>query len=103
LFNVTRSEDKFNLTVASLPESVTRQASHLIVDPPTFFPFEELRQHLTGHHEISLYEKVAKIVQTELFGGRKPSEDLASMMEYCPRGEESSVFLAYFFPQHPAL
>ena len=97
LFNVTRSEDKFNLTVAALPEPVARQASHIIMDPPQFFQFEELRQHLTGHHELSDFEKVEKISRTEPLGGRKPTELLGSMLEFCPRGEENSVFMKYFF------
>jgi hypothetical protein len=38
-----------------------------------------------------------RIVQAEPLGGRKPSELLASMMEFCPRGEERSAFMAYHF------
>lgn len=98
-YGVTDSTHKFNLSVAALPEQVARHCSHLLEDPPQFFPYEELRHHLTAHHELTNYEKVEKLVNGEQLGGRKPSEMLAAMMESCPRGEEKSAFLAYFFLQ----
>ncbi len=33
----------------------------------------------------------------ELLGGRKPSELLASMLELCPQGQETSIFFMYLF------
>ena len=99
LYGVVDSADRFNLTVAALPEAVARHASHILEQPPLYFPYEEIRHHLTSHHELTNFEKVERIVATEPLGARKPSEMLSAMMEFCPRGEEKSVFMAYFFLQ----
>ena len=98
-YGVTDSVDKFNVAVAALPEQVARHASHILDTPPQLFPYEELRHHLTTHHELSNFEKVERIVSGEPLGARKPSEMLAAMMEFCPKGEERSSFLAFFFLQ----
>ena len=98
-YGVSDSTHRFNLVVAALPEQVARHCLHLLEHPPQFFPYEELRHTLTAHHELTNYEKVERLVSSESLGGRKPSEMLASMMEMCPRGEEKSAFLAYFFLQ----
>ena len=99
LYGVDSSVDRFNLAVAALPEAVARQSSHLLIDPPQLYPYEELRHHLTTHHELSNYEKVERIVKADPLGARKPSEMLAAMMEFVPKGDEKSTFLAYFFLQ----
>jgi len=96
---VVDSVDRFNLVVGVLPETVSTHALHLLENPPLYFPYEELRHHLTAHHELNNFEKVEKITTSEPLGARKPSEMLATMMQFCPRGEEKSVFLAYFFLQ----
>lgn len=98
-YGVSDSTHKFNLVVASLPEQAAKNCTHLLEHPPQFFPYEELRHHLTAHHDLTNYEKVERLVSSESLGGRKPSEMLAAMLELCPRGEEKSAFLAYFFLQ----
>lgn len=98
-YGVVDSVDKFNVAVAALPESVARHAAHILEEPPVYFPYEELRHHLTSHHELTNFEKVERITAGEPLGARKPSEMLAAMMEFCPRGEEKSVFMSYFFLQ----
>ena len=98
-YGVVDSVDRFNVAVAALPESVARHAAYILEEPPLYFPYEELRHHLTSHHELTDFEKVEKITTGEPLGARKPSEMLAAMMEFCPRGEEKSVFMSYFFLQ----
>jgi hypothetical protein len=43
------------------------------------------------------YQKNAALHKMVPLGGRKPSELLASMLELCPRGHESSIFFTHLF------
>jgi hypothetical protein len=50
-------------------------------------------RHLGQHWPM----KIAALHKMEPLGGRKPSELLVSMLELCPRGHESSIFLMHLF------
>jgi site-specific DNA-cytosine methylase len=43
------------------------------------------------------YQKIAALHKMEPIGGQKPSELLASMLELCPRGHETSIFFTHLF------
>ena len=55
-------------------------------------------RHSTGHNKgKSCQMGATTTLSMDRLGGRKPSELLAAMMEFCPAGHESSPFLAFFF------
>jgi hypothetical protein len=41
------------------------------------------------------YQRIAALHKMEPLGGRMPSELLASMLELCPRGHETSIFFTH--------
>jgi uncharacterized membrane protein YgcG len=56
-----------------------------------------LKQSLLDSHQLSDYQRIAALNRMEPLGGRKPSELLASMLELCPRGHETSIFFTHLF------
>jgi hypothetical protein len=48
---------------------------------------------------MSDYKKVGLLSRVEPLGGRRPSELLATKLELCPHGHETSPFFAYLFLQ----
>jgi hypothetical protein len=48
-------------------------------------------------HQLTDYQRITVLHKMEPLGGRKLSELLASMLELCPRGRETSIFFTHFF------
>jgi hypothetical protein len=48
-------------------------------------------------HELTLVQRAEKVMQMPDLGGQKPSQLLAAMLEWCPRGEEGSPFFVAAF------
>ncbi len=84
-----------------LVSALTKEAVSLVLDvvehPPERLPYTALKQSLLDSHQLSDYQRIAALHKMEPLGGRKPSELLASMMELCPRGHESSIFFTHLF------
>ncbi len=81
--------------------ALTKEAVSLVLDvvehPPERFPYTALKQSLLDSHQLTDYQKIAALHKMEPLGSRKPSELLASMLELCPRGHESSIFFTHLF------
>ena len=100
LRGITSDQDRVCLLLSALPRDSFRLIQHLIgddVDAAIQRPYAELKAALVSSHQLSDYQKVEHISRMDRLGGRKPSELLAAMMEFCPAGHESSPFLAFFF------
>jgi hypothetical protein len=97
LHGITREQTRYDYLVSAL----TREAVSLVLDvvehPPERFPYTALKQSLLDSHQLTDYQKIAALHKMEPLGGRKPSELLASMLELCPQGHETSVFFTHLF------
>jgi hypothetical protein len=97
LHAIKREQTRYDYLVLAL----TREAISLVLDvvehPPERLPYTALKQSLLDSHQLTDYQKVAALHKMELLGGRKPSELLASMLELCPQGHETSIFFMHLF------
>jgi hypothetical protein len=62
-------------------------------------PYTYFKQQLLEVHQLSDYEKFDLLVKMEPMGGRKPSQLLHAMLEFCPLGMEKHLSFHYFFMQ----
>jgi hypothetical protein len=61
--------------------------------------YEFFKNELLNIHQLSDYEKFDMLVKMEPMGGRKPSQLLHAMLEFCPLGMERHFSFHYFFMQ----
>jgi hypothetical protein len=57
------------------------------------------RTSVLNIHQLSDYKKFDMLVKMEPMGGRKPSQLLHAMLEFCPLGMERHLSFHYFFLQ----
>jgi hypothetical protein len=62
-------------------------------------PYEFLKERLLETHSLSNFEKLDLLFKCEPLGSRKPSQLLASMLQFCPEGTEDGVYFHYLFLQ----
>jgi hypothetical protein len=88
---------KYCSVVACLPHDVLRQVANLLDISKLVTPYQQLKEHLMSAHELTPIQRAERVMQMPDLGGQKPSQLLAAMLEWCPRGEEtSSFFIAAF-------
>jgi hypothetical protein len=99
LRNIEDQNVKFDHLLAALPETVVGQILDVIETAPEDTAYDHVKQRLLETHVLSDYEKIDLLVKMEPMGGRKPSQLLAAMMEFCPLGMETHLFFHYLFTQ----
>ena len=62
-------------------------------NPPLFTPYTILKARLLDAHQLTDYQKVDSLLKMEPLGARRPSELLAAMLEACPHGQETNIFI----------
>jgi hypothetical protein len=89
----------FNV-LAALPEATVVLIADLIeTSPLPADPFDRLKARLVTAHQLTDMQKVERLLSLPAMGQQKPSELLAEMLRFCPRGEENSVFFNCLFLQ----
>jgi hypothetical protein len=105
MFTLRHVEDeviKYCSVVASLPHDVLRQVADLLDVTLLENPYQQLKDRLLSAHELTAVQRADKVMQMADLGGQKPSQLLAAMLEWCPRGEEKSpFFIAAFLRRLP--
>jgi len=99
LHHVVEEQVKFDLLVTALPQSVAAAVADVIDQPPMQYQYTALKHRLLETHELSDYQKLEQLFKMGPLGGRRPSELLTAMLEFCPRGEESNRFFTHMFLQ----
>jgi hypothetical protein len=97
LRNVDDEVLKYCSVVASLPHEVLRQVADLLDVNKLVQPYVQLKERLMSSHELTPVQRAEKVMQMPDLGGQKPSQLLAAMLEWCPRGEEGSPFFVAAF------
>ena len=90
---------KFDLLVTALPQSFAAAVGDVIDRPPLDYPYTALKHRLLEAHKLSDYQKLEMLFKMGPLGGRRLSELLTAMLEYCPRGEECNTFFTHLFLQ----
>jgi hypothetical protein len=96
---VTGQFDRYCHVVAALPHDSLRLVADLVEVPPTASAYDDIKQRLVASHQLSDFQKAEKLFLMQPLGSRKPSEMMAAMLEFCPRGEEKTNLFACLFLQ----
>jgi hypothetical protein len=100
LRGITEQRARYFNVLAALPEATVVLIADLIETVPLpADPFDRLKARLVTAHQLTDMQKVEKLLSFPAMGQQKPSELLAEMLRYCPRGEENSVFFNCLFLQ----
>jgi hypothetical protein len=99
LNNVVDDQWKFDLVLAALPADIVAQVLDIIEEAPEGDQYQFFKEQLLRSHQLSDYEKFDRLVKMEPMGGRKPSQLLHDMLEFCPKGMEKTLPFHYFFTQ----
>lgn len=95
--------EKFAHTVGAMGFNTLRHVMDLVERPPSAQPYTTLKGRLVLAHDLSPVQKAAKLLQLPITSDLRPSEILASLLEFCPPGEENTaLFRAAYTTRLPA-
>ena len=77
--------------------NVIRAVLDLVETPPAADPYTTLRGRLVLAHQLTLVQKATKCLQVVAGNNQQPSDVLASLLEFCPPGEEGTPFFRAVF------
>lgn len=99
LRGIEDEQTRFDHVLAALPGEMVAQVLDIVDAVPEDNPYTFFKDQLLESHQLSDYEKFDMLVKMEPMGGRKPSQLLHAMLEYCPAGMERHLSFHYFFMQ----
>jgi hypothetical protein len=99
LRNIQDEQIKFDLVLSALPADIVTQVLDVIEEAPEGGQYQYFKAQLLRSHQLSDYEKFDRLVKSEPMGGRKPSQLLHDMLEFCPTGMDKTLPFHYFFTQ----
>lgn len=103
IHNITTERKRFAYVADALSYEASRLVADLITSPPVELPYKALKDRLLLTTQLTPVQMADKLFSMPDLGDRRPSELLAAMFEFCPRGEEtSSLFRASFLRRLPA-
>jgi hypothetical protein len=102
MLGVLSERQRFCCVADALPYETLRLVADLVATPPEDSPYTVLKERLLLAHAMSATQRAEKLFSLPPLGGRRPSDLLAAMYEYCPAGEEGSqLFKALFLTRLP--
>ena len=99
LRNIVEEQAKFDHVLSALPEDVVGQVLDLVEMAPADNPYTFLKGRILETHQLSDYEKWDQLMKVPPMGGRKPSQLLTTMLEFCPAGLDRTLPFHYAFTQ----
>jgi hypothetical protein len=99
LRGINDEQQKFDHVLSALPAEMVSQVIHLLDTLPQTNPYEYFKTQLLDIHQLSYYEKFDMLTKIEPMGGRKPSQLLHAMLEFCLVEIEKHLYFHYFFMQ----
>ena len=82
--NITGERDPFAHAVGAMGFNVLRAVMDLVENPPAVNPYTTLKGRLVLAHQLTPVQKATKCLQVVAGNNQRPSEVLASLMEFCP-------------------
>ena len=95
--NITGERDRFAHAVGAMGFNVLRAVMDLVENPPAVNPYTTLKGRLVLAHQLTPVQKATKCLQVVAGNNQRPSEVLASLLEFCPPGEEGTAFFRAAF------
>lgn len=100
---VNSEREKFAHVVDALNYDSLKLVKDLMVNPPFYKPYMALKARLLLATQLTPIQMAEKLMKEAELGDRRPSQLLASMLEFCPTGEENTaLFRAAFLMRLPA-
>jgi len=100
---ICNERDKFAHVVEALNYDSLKMVKDLLLFPPQFQPYQTLKSRLLLATQLTPIQMAEKLMKAGDLGDRRPSQLLASLLEFCPPGEENtSFFRASFLMRLPA-
>ena len=95
--------EMFAHVVEALTYDALKLVKDLMLSPPHYQPYQALKARLLLATQLTPIQMAERMMKEADLGDRRPSQLLASLLEFCPRGEEnSSLFRAAFLMRLPA-
>ena len=94
---VTSEMEKFAYAADALQYEAMRLVTDLITAPPADRPYTALKERLLLAHQLTPIQKAQKVMNMPSLGDRRPSQLLATLLEFCPTGEENTAFFRSAF------
>ena len=95
--NITGERERFAHEVSAMGFNVLRAVMDLVENPPVVNPYTTLKGSLVLSHQLTPVQKATKCLQVTARCNQQPSKELASLLEYCPPGEEGTAFFRAAF------
>ena len=95
--HITGERERFAHAVGAMGFSVLHAVLDLVENPPAEDPYTTLKGHLVLAHQLTPVQKATKCLQVVASANQRPSEVLATLLEYCPPGEEKTIFFRAAF------
>jgi hypothetical protein len=97
LHGINQEQTRYDFLVAAISKEAVSLVLDIVENPPGHHPYMALKERLLESHQLNDYQRVLLLLRMEPFGGRKPSELLAALLELCPRRHETSIFFTHLF------
>ena len=95
--HITSERERFAHTVGAMDFNVLRAVLDLVETPPAVDPYTTLKGRLVLAHQLTPVQKATRCLQVVAGPNQRPSEVLASLLEFCPAGEERPAFFRVAF------
>ena len=101
--DVRGEREMFAHVVDALNYDSLKMVKDLLLSPPPYQPYQALKARLLLATQLTPIQMAEKLMKAADLGDRRPSQLLASLLEFCPPGEENtSLFRAAFLMRLPA-
>ncbi len=99
LRGIEDDQSRFDHVLSALPAEMISQVIDIVDTMPAAGLYEHFKNQLLEVHQLSDYEKFDVLIKMEPMGGRKPSQLLHAMLEFCPVGMEKHLSFHYLYMQ----
>jgi hypothetical protein len=99
LRGIEDDQSRFDHILSALPAEMISQVINIVDTMPAAGLYEHFKNQFLEVHQLSDYEKFDVLIKMEPMGGRKPSQLLHAMLEFCPVGMEKHLSFHYLYMQ----
>ena len=86
--HITGERERFAHAVGAMNFNVLRSVMDLMEHPPAVDPYTTLKGRLVLAHQLTPVQKATRCLLVVTGSNQRLSEVLASLLEFCPPGEE---------------
>ena len=95
--HITSERERIVHAVGAMGFNMLCAVPDLVETPPAVDPYTTLKGCLVMAHQLTPVQKATRCLQVVASPNQWPSEVLASLLEFCPAGEEPTAFFRAAF------